>query len=173
MGDTAKVDWDPGHSTFGQTLTGGSGSAFKNPNVYDPNQSTLGAFGRGEYGNAFNQTVGGLKNTVKAGADIGLGALNPQKTYSDLYNSVGGEPQAAERRQRDITNQNADNDALVQQEQMQQQAGQQQAAAQKAQQDKLNSYNLQQQGVADEDAFTQARNAARKAKGTSLFSAWG
>jgi len=176
MGDTAKnIDWNPANSTLGQTFTGGGGSVFKS-DVLDPRQSTLGQFAQGNYGNALNQTVGGIGKGLKAGWDIQGGVLNPLGGINDVSAGVSGAPQAEKRRQQDQQNQAADYMGVQRDQQaqeMQRQQQEQQAAAQKAQQDKLNQYNLSQQSIADEDAFTKARNAARRAQGQTLFGAWG
>lgn len=174
MGDTrTNIDWDPSHSTIGQTITGQSGSAFKNPDIYDPNQSTGAQFAKGNYGEAANQALGGAKNLVQLGWNMEEGMLNPFKQAGDTYDTISGKPQAEKRHDQDVKNQTADYEGVQRAQEIQRQQQEQQASAQKAQQDKLSAYNLQQQGVADEDAFTKARNAAIKAKGQTLFGAWG
>jgi hypothetical protein len=174
MGQTASnINWNPGDSTLGRTLTGQEGSAFKDPNIWNPAQSTLGQFAQGNYDNALNQTMGGIGNAVNVGNDLGKTLWNPIGAGLDLGNSIGGQTQARNRQKQDEQNQAADYAGVQRDQQAQEQARQQQAAAQKAQQDKLNSYNLQQQTASEADAFTQARNAARRAKGTTLFGAWG
>ncbi len=174
MGDTvSNINWNPGDSTLGRTLTGQDGSAFKDPNIYDPRQSTLGQYAQGNYGEALNQTMGGIGNVRNVGNDLGKTLWNPIGAGLDLGNSIGGQPQATKRRQQDEQNQAADYAGFQKEQNAQAVARDQQAAAQKAQQDKLNSYNLQQQTASEEDAFTQARNAARRARGTTLFGAWG
>ena len=174
MGDTrTNIDWDPSHSTIGQTITGQSGSALKGGVNWNPLDSTPGALAQGNFSGAANQAIGGAQNLANFGKDLNAGLLAPAAGIGALYNSATGQPQAAKRRDQDVAGQTAENDARIFGEQQQQQQAQQQAAEQKAQQDKLSAYNLQQQGVADEDAFTKARNAAIKAKGQTLFGAWG
>lgn len=181
MGNTASnINWNPGDSTLGRTISGQSGGAFKGGVDYNPADSTAGAFANGNYGDAANQAAGGLGNIVKTGGDLSMALLNPAGGVSDLYNSISGTPQAAQRTATDRAGAAAQG-AQEQQYGQQQQAN---AAANAAQQAATNTANTTNQtyltnqantlqAQQGEDAFNAARNAARQKNGTTLYGGWG
>lgn len=128
----------------------------------DPRQSDLG---RGISSINWGQNYGGAAAPVMSALAGGNGTGDPAGNAAIFQNQlntqrVGNEAEAARRK--------SEYDAGIVAQQ-----NSARNAANQANQNYLNQQSTLAQSTADEDAYTAARNAARKAKGTTLFGAWG
>lgn len=178
MGDTASgINWNPGDSIFSRTIMGQNGGAFKGGVDWNPGNSTLGQAAQGNWGEAGRGLAGGVQNSMNLNKDLLGGLAAPLGGIRDVGESMFGTPQAAMRKRRDDLNaaqQGAQEQAQGNQQRQQEAYNAQQLASQnQANQAYQTGQATQDQSLAAEDAFTQARNAARKAKGQTLFGGWG
>ncbi len=174
MGDTAKnINWNPGDSSASRAIMGQSGG-IKGAD-WNPLNSTTGQVAQGNYG----ALRGPLQNSVNFTKDLLGGIAAPLSGIQDLGASAAGIPQAAARHEKDLASaqvQGAQEQAYGQQQQGLAQQQQATDAAQQATNDANALYQKNQAGLTDtlnsENAFNAARNAARKAKGNTLYGAW-
>ena len=129
----------------------------------DPRKSSVGKLWGGDVGGFAGDVGSGLSDVASKGQKVNEFMLNPIGTTAQAFGGKGNVSDAPS------------DEYLGEQQAMGQAnaAEQAQRAKDKQNQDYLKSQQTMTQGVADEDAFIQARNAARKAKGNSLFGAWG
>jgi len=175
-GNGFNINWNPGDSTLGRTISGQQGGAFKGGIDWDPRNSTMGQAAQGNWGEVGRGVTGGIQDAANFNKNLLGGLAAPGAALYGGVDSMFGTPQAALRKKHDdaaSTAQGAQEQAQGNYQKQQEAYNQQQ---QKASTDANNAYQSQQatlnQSLADEDAFTAARNAARRAKGTSLFGAY-
>ncbi len=169
----ANIDWNLANSTAARTLTGQSGGAFSGGVDWDPRNSMLGQAAQGNWGEAGRGAMGGLQNAAGFNAQLLGGLASPAASIAGLVDSASGQPQAAARHKKDELS----SEQLGAQQQGERQAGEAQqaraAADARRNAEFLTGQATANQTAADEDAFTAARNASRRARGNTLYQGWG
>lgn len=155
------IDWNPGNSPL-----------WKGTVDWNPLNSTPGQAVRGNWGEAGRGAMGGIENAAALSGQLASAALNPTGAIDSLSQSISGETQAAQRRKRDLAGVDARDAQLASERAAADAQARQTAEANKRNQDYQSQQASMSAALGAEDAFTKARNAARKAKGTQLFGAF-
>lgn len=131
----------------------------------DPRKSSLGKLWSGDTGGFGSDVASGFGQVVDKGQKVNEFMLNPVGTVAKGYgDATGGGNVSTDPSDEFYAGQAAESQAA--------QAEAAQRARDKQNQDYLKSQQTVASGIADEDAFMQARNAARRAKGNKLFGAF-